>query len=295
MRKFAVFVLIYTLVVILFGAYVRISGSGAGCGEHWPTCEGEVVPGDLIKNHAKTIEYTHRLTSGLSGLFVLALVLGVMRGRPQNQPARRWALFSLLFIISEGLLGASLVLFRWVGMDASIGRGLMMPLHLGNTYLLLTALALTVKALATEAAPRLTRNRAILIGAALLLITGMFGAIAALGDTLFPGTKGIVTEGHTYLKLRNIHPFIAILTIGHILAVAVRRRDEYNAETIGRWHLCDAVAFLAALQGIIGIANIVLSAPAYMQIVHLLGSDILWITYSIWLFSAARPPEPAAV
>jgi heme a synthase len=283
MRKFAVFVLVYTLAVILFGAYVRISGSGAGCGEHWPTCEGQVIPGDLIKNHAKTIEYTHRLTSGLSGVFVLALVIGVFR--LGNKPARRWALFSLLFIITEGLLGASLVLFRWVGMDASIGRGLMMPLHLGNTYLLLTTLALTMKALYVSSAISLNPNRAIRIGAMLLFVTGMFGAIAALGDTLFPSTRGFVTEGHTYLKLRNVHPFIAVLTIGHILAVATKRREDFAHIRFGRWNICDAVAFLAALQGIIGIMNIALSAPASMQIVHLLGSDILWIAQSIWLFS----------
>jgi heme A synthase len=288
MRRFSVFVLVYTLAVILFGAYVRISGSGAGCGEHWPTCEGEVVPGDLIKNHAKTIEYTHRLTSGLSGLLVIALLVGVLRLKEKNTAARRWALLSLLFIITEGLLGASLVLFRWVGMDASIGRGLMMPLHLGNTYLLLTTLALTVKTLYSGTAIRLTGNRAIVIGAALLLVTGMFGAIAALGDTLFPGTRGFVTEGHTYLKLRNIHPFIAVLTVAHILAVSLKRRDEYHGENIGRWQICDAVAFLAALQAIIGVANIFLSAPSYMQIIHLLGSDFLWIVHSIWLFTPPR-------
>ena len=287
MRKFAIFVLVYTLAVILFGAYVRISGSGAGCGEHWPTCEGQVIPGDLIKNHAKTIEYTHRLTSGLSGVFVLALVIGVFRIK-SNKTARRWALLSLLFIITEGLLGASLVLFRWVGMDASIGRGLMMPLHLGNTYLLLTTLALTVKSLYVPTDITLTPNRAIRIGAMLLFVTGMFGAIAALGDTLFPGTRGFVTEGHTYLKLRNVHPFIAVLTIGHILAVATKRREDFSRIRFGRWNICDAVAFLAALQGIIGILNIALSAPAAMQIFHLLGSDILWIAHSAWLFSGTR-------
>ena len=293
MRRFSIFVLVYTLAVILFGAYVRISGSGAGCGEHWPTCEGEVLPGDLIKNHAKTIEFTHRVTSGLSGFLVIALVIGIWRRERQNDHAKRWALMSLLFIVTEGLLGASLVLFRWVGMDASIGRGLMMPLHLGNTYLLLTTLALTARALSTKAAPRLTHNKAIMAGAALLLITGMFGAVAALGDTLFPGTKGIITEGHAYLKLRNIHPFLAVFTIAHILAVAVRRRDDYNAELLGKWHLCDVIAVLAALQGVIGIINIVLSAPAYMQIVHLLGSDFLWIVYSIWLFTPGQKPGHA--
>lgn len=288
MKKFSLFVLAYTLFVILFGAYVRISGSGAGCGEHWPSCEGEVIPGDLIKNHAKAIEYTHRTTSGLSGIFVIILLIGVWRSKESSKSAPRMALLSFLLIVSEGLLGASLVLFRWVGLDASFGRGLMMPLHLGNTYLLLTALALTVKALSN---PReelhLNRNRAVQAGAALLLLTGMFGALAALGDTLFPGTRGFVTEGHTYLKLRNIHPLLAVFTIGYVLTIAVRQRDDYPA-LISKYHLCDVVAFLTALQGLIGITNIVLSAPPYMQIIHLLGSDALWIVYSYWLFSTAR-------
>jgi len=295
MRKFAAFVLFYTLAVILFGAYVRISGSGAGCGEHWPSCEGEVVPGDLMKNHAKAIEFTHRTTSGLSGIFVIILVIGVFRSKTASASAKRMAVASFILIITEGLLGASLVLFRWVGLDASAGRGIMMPLHLGNTYLLLTSLALTVKSLSAPGETlKLNPNRAVRIGAILLLITGMFGALAALGDTLFPGTRGIVTEGHTYLKLRNVHPFIAILTAGHILAVATRQRDNYTDKLFGRYHICDVVAVLTGLQAIIGVANIALSAPPFMQILHLLGSDALWIAFGMWLFTQPQTSQRSA-
>lgn len=285
MKKFSAFVLVYTLAVILFGAYVRISGSGAGCGEHWPSCEGEVMPSDLFKNHAKTIEFSHRTTSGLSGILVIILVIGAYASKSASPSARRWALISLLLIITEGLLGASLVLFKWVGLDASRGRGIMMPLHLGNTYLLLTALTQTLRSFYNPGAVyQWVNNRAVKIGAALLFVTGMFGALAALGDTLFPGTRGLVTEGHTYLKLRNIHPFIAVLAIGHILAVAVRKRDVFHIQVFGRYVICDVIMFLTALQGILGVVNIVLSAPPYMQIVHLLGSDALWIFYGVWLF-----------
>ncbi len=296
MKKFSVFVLAYTLFVILFGAYVRISGSGAGCGEHWPSCEGEVVPGDLMKNHAKAIEFTHRTTSGLSGVFVIILVIGVFRSRTASASAKRMAVASFILIVTEGLLGASLVLFRWVGLDASAGRGIMMPLHLGNTYLLLTSLALTVKSLAAPAENlKLNPNRAVRVGAILLLVTGMFGALAALGDTLFPGTRGIVTEGHTYLKLRNIHPFIAVLTAAHILIVSTRQRDLYAPRVIlGRYNICDVVAFLTALQAIIGVANIALSAPPVMQILHLLGSDALWIAFGLWLFTQPNRVEGGA-
>lgn len=296
MKRFSVFVLAYTLLVILFGAYVRISGSGAGCGEHWPSCEGEVMPSDLMKNHAKAIEFTHRTTSGLSGIFVIILVLGVFRSKAASASAKRMAIASFILIVTEGLLGASLVLFRWVGLDASAGRGIMMPLHLGNTYLLLTSLALTVKSLSSPGETlKLNPNRAVRIGAILLLITGMFGALAALGDTLFPGTRGIVTEGHTYLKLRNIHPFIAILTAGHILAVTTRRRDRYYDNVFGRYNICDLVAVLTGLQAIIGIANIALSAPPFMQILHLLGSDALWVAYGMWLFTMPMPAKTPSV
>lgn len=285
MRRFALFVLIYTLAVILFGAYVRISGSGAGCGEHWPSCQGEVMPSDLFQNNAKAIEFTHRTTSGLSGIFVLILFIAVLRSRTSSRDARREAGFALFLIVTEGLLGASLVLFKWVGLDASTGRAIMMPLHLGNTYLLLTALTLTYLTLADPTRVlQFNTNRAVRIGAALLFLTGMFGALAALGDTLFPGTKGLVTEGHTYLKLRNIHPFLAVLTIGHILGVAIRKRDYYLSRLFLRYQVCDVILFMTALQGIVGVVNIVLSAPPYMQILHLLGSDLLWIFYSFWLF-----------
>lgn len=295
MKKFSVFVLIYTLAVILFGAYVRISGSGAGCGEHWPSCEGEVMPSDLMKNNAKAIEFTHRTTSGLSGIFVLILFLGVLRSRETSRDAKREAGFAFFLIIVEGLLGASLVLFRWVHLDQSVGRGIMMPLHLANTYLLLSALTLTTISLHyPNRVLASTKNRAVRIAGILVFATGVFGALAALGDTLFPGTKGLVTDGHTYLKLRNIHPFLAVLTIGHVIGVALRQREHYNATFLSRYNICDVILFFVAMQGILGGLNILLSAPPFMQIIHLFTSDILWISYTIWLFEP-RVVSPASV
>jgi len=285
MRRFSIFVLIYTLAVILFGAYVRISGSGAGCGEHWPSCEGEVMPSDLMKNHAKAIEFTHRATSGLSGILVLLLFIAVRRDKSASRDAKREAAFAFFLIVVEGLLGASLVLFKWVHLDQSIGRAIMMPLHLGNTYFLLSALTLTsVSLYFPNRVLASTKSRAVRVGAVLIFVTGMFGALAALGDTLFPGTRGLETFGNTFLKLRNIHPFLALLAIGHVIGVAIKSRDRYQATIFGRYNICDVVLFLVACQGLLGGLNIVLSAPPAMQIVHLLTSDMLWIGYTLWLF-----------
>ena len=61
--KYSWIVLVYNLVVILWGAYVRATGSGAGCGSHWPLCNGEVIP--RAPEVETLVEFTHRLSSGL--------------------------------------------------------------------------------------------------------------------------------------------------------------------------------------------------------------------------------------
>ncbi|MCX7634082.1 MAG: COX15/CtaA family protein, partial [Turneriella sp.] len=259
---------------------------GAGCGEHWPTCEGEVLPTDLARNQAKAIEFSHRASSALSGILVFVLLAGCWHMRGKNPMAWRLALWSFIFILAEGLIGASLVLFRWVGMDDSLGRAVMMPLHLANTYFLLSALTLASAALYGKKL-QLTKDRAIVAGAVLLLFTGASGAIAALGDTLFPRTRGVIMEGHAYLRLRNLHPVLAVLATAHILVVATRRNDGY-AIFWKRFTICEIVATLAALQAIIGIANIALSAPGWLQLVHLFQSDVLWISYTLWLTEVRR-------
>ena len=144
MRSFARFawsVLAYDVAVIAWGALVRATGSGAGCGQHWPTCNGQVVPRSPA---AQTlVEFTHRVTSGIALLLVVVLVLWARRVFARGHPVRKAAALSLVFIITEALLGAGLVLFGWVAKDASAGRGWAMGLHLANTFLLLAALALT--------------------------------------------------------------------------------------------------------------------------------------------------------
>src|ERR671937_2450642 len=140
-RRFAWGVLIYNVAVIAWGALVRATGSGAGCGQHWPMCNGQVVP--ISPAMETAIEFTHRATSGIALVLVAALVVCARRAFPRGHAARRAAGFSALFIVTEALLGAGLVLFGWVAKDASAGRGFAMALHLANTFLLLASLALT--------------------------------------------------------------------------------------------------------------------------------------------------------
>ncbi|MFN8454080.1 MAG: COX15/CtaA family protein [Anaerolineae bacterium] len=71
--KYVWTVLAYNLAVILWGAFVRASGSGAGCGSHWPLCNGEVIP--RTPQMETLVEFTHRLTSGLALLLVIGLTI----------------------------------------------------------------------------------------------------------------------------------------------------------------------------------------------------------------------------
>jgi len=134
-RRFAWFVVVYNLAVVLWGAFVRATGSGAGCGSHWPLCNGEVLP--RAPSIETVIEFTHRLMSAVDGLLVLALVIWAFRAFGRRHPVRRWSLVGLVFLISEALVGAGLVRFELVADNDSMVRALVMSAHLINTFLLL--------------------------------------------------------------------------------------------------------------------------------------------------------------
>ena len=188
--RYAWFVLGYTLLVILFGAWVRITGSGAGCGEHWPTCHGDVV--HRPEATETLIEYTHRLTSGLSLLFVIGLLVWSRRFA-KGHLARSAGVGSMVFILTEALIGAGLVIFGLVGDDDSVARAVSMSLHLVNTLVLTACLLAAVYAGRTTTMTRMRRPSgvALAIGGILLLIS-LTGAVTALGDTLYPVDYGAV-------------------------------------------------------------------------------------------------------
>ncbi|HTP25376.1 MAG TPA: COX15/CtaA family protein, partial [Anaeromyxobacteraceae bacterium] len=189
--RFAWSVLAYVLAVIAWGAVVRASGSGAGCGERWPTCNGQVLPSS--PSVATVIEFTHRAMSGLALALVITLAVVAWRAVPPGHGVRKAAGFSLLFMLLEALLGAGLVLFGWVAKDASAARGWAMALHLINTFLLLGSLTLT--AALGERPKSGVRNLGWVLPAvfaaasALAILAGITGAAAALGDTLFPSVS----------------------------------------------------------------------------------------------------------
>jgi cytochrome c oxidase assembly protein subunit 15 len=286
LARFAWIVVLYNLAVILWGAFVRATGSGAGCGQHWPLCNGVVVP--RAPELATLIELTHRVTSGLALIALLALVVAVWRTRPAGHPSRRAAAWSMLFMVTEAGVGAGLVLFELVADNRSMARALFMAVHLANTFLLLGAMTLTARWLEDGPAGIALRGRggraAILAALALgVIVVGVSGAVAALGDTLFPATslshaiaQDLSPTSHALLRLRVIHPTLATMVALALIVVAPRLTidGEVSPSRLGPGA---RVALLAGLQTVLGAVNVLLLAPVWLQIIHLLVADLLWI------------------
>jgi heme A synthase len=279
-RPFAWVTLAYTVAVILWGAYVRATGSGAGCGEHWPTCNGVVVP--RAPSVQTLIEFTHRLTSGVSLLLVVALAWWAWRVFPRGHRVRGAALASVVFIVMEALIGAGLVLFGLVADDASPARAVALAVHLANTFLLLACLTLTAAwadTPDTRAAGRtFTPAGVAALGACLAI--GVSGAVAALGDTIFPA--GSLAEGlaqdldptaHLFVRLRLHHPWIAVVGGLGLVVWAQRIRPRHDDLT----GPASTVTTLVTAQLAVGATNVLLLAPVWLQLVHLLLADALWI------------------
>lgn len=291
--------LVYTIAVVLWGAYVRATLSGDGCGDHWPLCNGVAIP---VDPSTKTIvELTHRVTSGLCWIWTLVMWIAALRTFPRGHATRSAAGWSFFFMTTEALVGAGLVLFRMVASNPSTARAAWMSAHLINTFLLLAALTWLAFSAWREDGLRFPRDRQsrwLLGGAAtVVLLVGVSGAVAALGDTLFPASSLTVAlsedfspTSHLFLRLRLWHPVIAVIGSGYLIwlaAVFLRRKPDPLVPK-----LAFALGGLVLIQIAVGLLNVALLAPVWMQLVHLLIADATWIT--LVLLALSSPPSTSS-
>ena len=300
-RKLAWSTLAWNVLVVLWGAVVRATGSGAGCGTSWPTCHGRLIP-EL--EGATAIEFGHRAVSGVALLLVALTAIGVFRTHARGEPARKGAFWSVVAILVESGIGAAIVFYEWVADDASAARVISVPIHLANTFLLLAALTLT--AFWASGGGRLTRRRhrwAFLVVGLGMVAVAATGAVTALADTLFPkdgftvlGVFDVQTSEHLLTRLRAIHPFVAI-GVGLLAAVWAWRR--FGRAIDGGRAAVRLIAATVLVQIGVGFANVLFLTPTWLTVVHLLLADVLWITW-VWLAAtvtsepAPSLPEPSA-
>jgi heme A synthase len=305
--KLAGTALTFTLIVIVWGAYVRASGSGAGCGNHWPLCKGGIWSMETL------IELTHRATSGIALLLTVAMLVFGFRTFPRGHRVRIGAMLSMVFMITEALVGAGLVLFELVAHDASVARGLFMSVHLINTFILLAVMTLTAYWAAGGSQVKFRGQGAIIwvFAACFLgtLVLGVSGALAALSDTLFPATslsEGFAQDfsqaGSIFLRLRLLHPILAV-AVGLLLVAVAFLTRKFRLNQTTRF-LSLVLPSIVAIQLVAGLANILLLTPIWLQLVHLVLADLVWIALVLMCSSAlsltqknsaaAEPIKPAS-
>ena len=271
--------LIGNLIVILQGAVVRATGSGAGCGSHWPTCNGEVIP--LAHTTESLIEFSHRLLSLVVLVLGIWLLRRVWQHRQQNLGLWVWGSAAFFFLVVEALLGAATVLFGLTGENTSVARGLMVASHLINSLLLVGALTLTV-IYANHKRPawplRLEQQGTVLTVLALgllgMLVLMFSGGIAAMGNTMFPSEslgEGLAADfdpnSHPLIRLRILHPLIAI-SVGIYLFLSLGLGRLLKPVTEAK-PFVQALFSVYLLQLLIGTLNLAFLAPTALQLLHL--------------------------
>ncbi len=283
-RRYAWTVLGYNVLVILWGGVVRASGSGAGCGDHWPFCNGEVIPSNPALN--TIVEFAHRVSSGLALPAVVVLVVWAFRLFGRGSGVRKAAVASGVFIVLEAALGAGLVLFKYVAYNPSYARAVWMGAHLVNTLLLVASLTLVAWWASGGSVPRsVALGRAATVGAALgsVLILAMGGAVTALADTLAVG-GGLDPADHpvvaALVSVRWLHPTMAFV------ALAVVGASVWSGRGTAAGQRGMTVLGLFVAQMGVGTLNVALNVPVWMQILHLLVTDVVWIALVIWATEA---------
>jgi heme a synthase len=285
---YAALVVGFMVLVILEGAIVRATGSGAGCGNHWPLCNGDFFP-----HHprlATIIEYTHRSMSGLCTTLVAVLIAWTFLARPRGDRARRAVVWTGILLVTEALLGAILVKGGYVENNASDMRVAMQCIHFTNTMLLLAAMTIAwwwLRDRPEPAIPLGPQARSVAwLSLIATLIVGATGSVAALADTLFPPTsvqaaflQDFAAQSPLLVRMRWLHPASALIALGCAIWLALQIRSALGRLVLG----------LIAAQLVLGAADVLLLAPTWMQVLHLLGADLYWIALVVACASVLAP------
>lgn len=270
---------IYTLLCILWGAWVRISHSGDGCGDHWPLCDGKMIP--TFDDHKTWIEYTHRLMTGIYGLVVFYIFYYFNWNQASSKfsaTTKRLSVWLLVIMLIEAALGALLVKAELVTVNDSVNRLIVMALHQLNSFILTAVAYLLAESVQSELRFKFSKSTLF------FLLVAMTGAIAALATTLFPSRslwEGIVndfsSDTHLFLRLRILHPLLALTAMGSLI---------YYYQSKGHTRL--AIEIFVAIS--IGVLTLLTLSPTWLKLSHLLMGHYLWCRILYCQFVGFKQP-----
>ncbi len=288
----------YSLLVVVWGYFLRISRSGDGCGTDWPLCLGAAIP--AAPGFPTLVEYVHRLTSGIVLVLVVVMAVWAFRRFPRGHGVRLAAGLALLFTVTESLFGAMLVVFGLVAEDASLARVLIRPFHVSNTFLLIGALALTPWWASRGTPARIRWNHPdrllLLAGVGAIALLGWTGSWTGLANAAFPadslrgGIGQYLSPEHALIYLRIAHPVVAVPAILFLGWLGIRTWRTAGSSDLPLLGL--ALTVTAGVQILLGPLSVLAREGVAVPLLHLFAADLAWV--ALLLIGATLLGEDAA-
>jgi heme A synthase len=291
---------IYTYLLVVFGGIVRITGSGMGCGDDWPRCNGEWIPPFTFET---VIEYTHRLLAAGIGLVVLTVFVYAMMKRREPGVSGRGGLMRPLLVatalfVFQALLGAITV---WLELPASVTIAHFVTAMLFMATLIVAAArggAIGVVIGTGDPNTRRTASWA-LTSAAVGLVVVAFGAITAntpgapQACTGFPLCNGqwLPEPGAVPVEIHWAHRVAAFLLL--FIAAGATRVTQRNRAATPVLRAAVLTLVLIVLQLGVAAALVLSRLPQSLQAAHLAVGAALWFALSCWATLARHQARPS--
>lgn len=294
LRRLSIVSLILGVGHVVFGAIVRITGSGLGCGDHWPKCQGHWFP--PLQRFDLIIEVTHRyfaatLSAAIIALLVLALIRRRLPGVSGPGGVLRAAGWATALVVAAALFGA-------VTVKLELNNKLVIVTHLAIAMTLLAVLVSAVmragglgasSAAVGTASHRTWRGARVALALAFaVLVLGAFTAhIPGANSSCvgFPLCRGSLIPNATQ-HIQFTHRILAFLLFFHLLglAIAVRRRGEARLIIRAAW-----IAFGTVLaQLVVAAAMVEMQLPAQLRSLHQAVGTLVWVAVVVFALLTRR-------
>ncbi len=281
LRRLGYLALVIGFAQVVFGAIVRITGSGLGCGTHWPDCYGSFTPTPNAPN--LLVEITHRYGAAALSLAIVALaIFAWMRRSESGVDGRggvlRPSLLALLLVIVAAVFGA-------VTVKMELATGVVVT-HLAIAMSLLAVLVVIVvraggfgSPAITARSPRTFRSGRAAVGLTFLAL--VLGALTAntpgapIACQGFPLCR-VIAEHGTPLWIQVTHRIMAFLLLLHLIGIimGVKKRAEPGPIRSAAW----AALSIVVLQILIAAAMVEMHLPASLRSLHQAVGTALWIS-----------------
>jgi heme A synthase len=275
--------LAYALIVL--GAVVRVTGSGMGCGDHWPLCNGRLIPS--FDDYHVAIEWTHRLVAAVVTLMIAAVAVVAWRKRGElgvagkGGPLRPALLAAILLIVPQALLGALAV---WRELHAPV-----VTLHFATALALLTTLVLTAgrAGFPADSPPSPAAGRAVLAALLLSAVTLLLGGYTASTQAGFACLGFPLCGGRLWPSLQSglaqiqwIHRLLAYALVLHLAGLPFRFEKRGEPPDVQRlaWIALGAGLF----QVVVAAVMVSFSLPPAWRSLHAAVGSALWV-FLVWL------------